>query len=245
MTGAVGSVYIMPKHVLAPAYRSGRFASAYGVSTPPESIVTSGAWKLKQYVPGEKTVLTRNPYWFRADQAGHRLPYLDELVFLIVPDQNTAALKFQAGEIDGLDNVKPEDYKAYEENQKKQDFTLYTLGPALRTTFCWFNLNTANAKKLPKLKPGTPVVGPLKYAWFRNPVFRRAVSMAIDRDAMIRSVFYGDGVKNWSTTTAGNKQWSSPDTHHYDYDPEQAKKLLAGLGWRDTNGDGLLEDGAG
>ena len=245
MVPACGSVYILPKHVLEPAYRSGRFGSAYNVSTPPESLVTSGAWTLKQYVPGEKTVLSRNPYWFRVDAQGHRLPYLDELVFLIVPDQNTAALKFQAGEVDGLDNVKPEDYKMYEDNQGKQNYTLYTLGPALRTYFFWFNLNTANAKKMPKLKPGTPLVDPVKYAWFKNPDFRRACSMAIDRDAIIRSVLYGSGVKNWSTSTAGNKQWYSSDIKGYDYDPEKAKALLAKLGFKDRNGDGILEDPAG
>ncbi len=245
MVAACGSVYLLPKHVLEPAYRSGRFASAYNASTPPESLVTSGPWKLKAYAPGEKTVLTRNPYWFGVDPQGHRLPYLDELVFLIVPDQNTAALKFQAGEIDAIDNVKPEDYKSYEENQQKQNFSLYSLGPALTTNFFWFNLNTANARKMPKKKPGTPLVDPVKYAWFSNPVFRRAVSMAIDRDGMVRSVFYGDGVKNWSTSTAGNKQWYTPEVKAWDYDPDQAKKLLASLGWKDRNGDGILEDAAG
>ena len=245
MVPACGSVYILPRHVLEPAYRSGRFASAYNVSTPPESLVTSGPWRLKQYVAGEKTVLTRNPYWFQVDPRGHRLPYLDELVFLIVPDQNTAALKFESGEIDALDNVKPEDYKAYAENQRARNYTLYTLGPALRTNILFFNLNTANARKMPAKRAGTPLVDPVKYAWFKRPEFRRAVSMAIDRDAIIRSVFYGDAVKNWSTTTAGNKRWSTPDITGYDYDPAQAKRVLAGLGWKDTNGDGFLEDGAG
>jgi peptide/nickel transport system substrate-binding protein len=245
LTAAVGSLYIMPKHVLEPAYRAGRFASAYNTSTPPESLVTSGAWTLKQYVPGEKTVLTRNPYFYRVDPAGHRLPYLDELVFLIVPDQNTAALKFQAGEVDGIDNVKPEDYKAYAENQKKLDYTLYDLGPALRTNFLWFNLNTVKDAKKFKKKLGAPQVDPVKYAWFKNPAFRKSVSMAIDRDAIIRSVYFGDGVKNWSTTTAGNKVWHSDAIRGDDYDPEQAKKLLDGLGYTDRNGDGVREDPAG
>src|SRR5262249_24539034 len=106
----VGSVYVLPEHKLGPAYRSGRFRSAYNVSTPAESIVCSGPWKLKQYVPNEKTVLTRNPYWYGVDPKGIRLPYLDELVFLNVPDQITAALKFDAGEVDALDDVKPENY---------------------------------------------------------------------------------------------------------------------------------------
>ena len=245
MTAAVGSLYIVPKHVLEPAYRAGRFASAYNAGTPPESLVTSGAWTLKQYVPGEKTVLARNPYWFRVDARGHRLPYLDELVFLIVPDQNTAALKFQAGEVDGLDNVKPEDYKAYEEGQKQRNYTLYNLGPALRTNFFWFNLNTVKDAKKFKKKLGAPQVDPVKYAWFRNLDFRRAVSMAIDRDAMIRSVFFGDGVKNWSTTTAGNKTWHDDAIVGDDYNPEEAKKLLDGLGYLDRNGDGVREDATG
>ena len=51
----------------------------------------------------------------------------------------------------------------------------------------------------------------MKYAWFNNPVFRRAVSMAVDRDAMIRSVFFGEAVKNWSTIHAGLKLWYTPD----------------------------------
>ena len=90
--------------------------------------MTSGAWRLVQYVPGEKTVLGRNPYYFGFDQNKQRLPYLDELVFLIVPDQDAADLKFRSGELDGLDNVKPENYRWYEENQKKGNFTLYDLG---------------------------------------------------------------------------------------------------------------------
>ena len=79
--------------------RAASFASAYNVSTPPDQIVTSGPWKVPQYVPGEKTVLGRNPYWFGVDKANKRLPYLNELVFLIVPDQDAADLKFRAGEL--------------------------------------------------------------------------------------------------------------------------------------------------
>ncbi len=86
---------------------------------------------------------------------------------------------------------------------------------------------------------------PVKYAWFSNPVFRRAMSMAVDREAIIQSAYYGAAVKNFSNTTAGNKIWYNPDLPHFDYDPVKAKALLASLGWKDTNGDGFLEDGKG
>jgi peptide/nickel transport system substrate-binding protein len=241
LSATVGSVYIHPKHKLEAAYRSGQFASTYSVSTPPESLVTSGPWMLKQYVPNEKTVLTRNPYWYECDGEGHRLPYLDELVFLIVPDQNTAALKFDAGEVDALDDVKPENYARYEAGQKAGNYTFYDLGPSLNTNFFWFNLNRVHEPK-PGKKVGEPYVDAMHYAWFNNRDFRRAVSKAIDRDAIIKSVYYGQAVKNWSTLTPGNKVWYTPEVHHDDYDLEGAKQLIARLGWKDRNGDGYVED---
>src|SRR5687767_12218256 len=54
---SLGSLEIYPKHVLEGAYTSGNFASAYNVSTPPDQIVTSGPWRVLQYVANEKTVL--------------------------------------------------------------------------------------------------------------------------------------------------------------------------------------------
>jgi peptide/nickel transport system substrate-binding protein len=244
MTSAIGSLRIMPKHVLQSAFQNGEYAAAYNSSISPDSLVVSGPWKLKQFVPGEKTVLTRNPYWFGVDAKGHRLPYLDELVFLIAPDQNAAALKFQSGELDGLDNVRPEDFQGYEDRQKKENFTLYDLGPSLNTNFFWFNLNKVR-KPTPGKTTGQPYVSATQYAWFSNPVFRRAVSMAIDRDAIIKSVLFGEAVKNWSTSTPANKLWYWPELPHSDFNPEEAKKLLASLGWKDKNGDGFLEDTKG
>ncbi len=239
-----GSVRIMPKHVLEPIYTAGNYASAYNISTPPDQLVTSGPWRLKQYAPGEKTVLEPNPYWFGIDSEKNRLPYLDELVFLEVPDQDALDLKFRSGQIDGLDNPKPENYQWYAENQQQGNYTLYNLGPALTTNFVWFNLNTVKHAGNGR-KAGEPFVDAAKYSWFSNPVFRRAVSMAVDRDAMIPSIFFGDAVKNWSTSTPGSKVWYTPDVVKYDFNLEESKRLLASLGWKDVNGDGVLEDRQG
>ena len=184
------------------SYKKGDFASAYNVSTPPDKIVTSGPWRVAQYVPGEKTVLGRNPYFFGVDKQNRRLPYLDEIVFLIVPDLDAADLKFRAGELHGLDDVKPENYRWYQDNQQKGNFTLYDLGPDLNTNHFWFNLNKVQ-KPTPGKKIGDPFVDPVKYSWFSNPMFRRAVSMAIDRDAMIPSVFFRRGRQELGDRDAG------------------------------------------
>ncbi len=97
----------------------------------------------------------------------------------------------------------------------------------------------------PGKRVGDSVVDPVKYAWFSNPVFRRAVSMAIDREAMIRSVFYGEGSKSWSISGPSNKEWYTPDLVHHDYNVAESKRLLASIGFKDGNGDGVLEDTKG
>jgi peptide/nickel transport system substrate-binding protein len=245
-----GGLPIIPKHVLQEPFKNGSFAAAYNVSTPPDKLVTSGAWRLSQHVTNEKTVLVRNPYHYAFDQNNQRLPYLDELVILVVPDQDAADLKFRAGGVDAVDDVKPENYKWYEENQQKGNFTLYDLGASQATHILWFNLNKVQppvrgAKTPPGKRIGEPFVSRLKYDWFNNRDFRRAISMGIDREAIIKGVFFGYGEKNWSQSTSSNKTWYSADVVKLDYNPEEAKKLLAGIGFRDANGDGFLEDARG
>ena len=245
-----GGLSIIPKHILEKPFKEGSFAAVYNVATPPEGLVVGGAWRVVQYVPGEKTVLGRNPHYFGFDQQNQRLPYLNEVVFLIVPDQDAADLKFRSGGLDALNDVKPENYRWYEEHQKEGNFTLHDLGPSQSSNFLWFNLNKVQTP-LPgeKLPPGRRIgdsyADSSKYAWFSSPVFRRAVSMGIDRDAMISSIFFGYGEKSWSLSVRGNKEWYVPDLTHYDYNPEEARKLLAGLGWKDSNADGVIEDTRG
>lgn len=242
MLPAAGSVRILPRHVLEPAFRAGRFASAYGIDTPPESLVTSGPWKLASFAPGEKLELARNPWWFGVDAKGQRLPYLDALVYVATKDQQGGMLRFEAGELDALDNLTPADFPGLIAGQQKGRYKLYELGPSFNTTFLWFNLNPAPAGSP---NAGGPAVGPVKYAWFRNPDFRRAISKAIDRDALIAGPLRGFGFRNWSTMTAGNRRWYDSTLVGVDTDPEGAKQLLAKLGLKDRDGDGVLEDAGG
>ena len=152
-------------------------------------------------------------------------------------------MKFRAGELDGLDDVKPENYRWYEDNQQKDNSRCTDLGPDTEHRIFLVQPEQGPAaaprEKLPPGKRvGDRVVDPVKYSWFSNPVFRRAVSMAIDRDAMIRSVFFGEATKNWALAGPSNKEWHSPDLPHYDYNPAESKRLLASIGFKDGNGDG-------
>lgn len=240
----VANLRIVPKHVLEPLFKAGQFASAYNTATAPESLVTSGPWKLKVYAENEKTVLERNPYWFGVDAQNRRLPYLDELVFRVAKDQGVAAQMFHAGELDGLDNVKAEDYRKFEADAKTKDFVLHDVGTSFNTHFIWFNLNRVRKAESGK-KLGAPKAAAYKYAWFSNPDFRRAVSYAIDRDALIKGPYYGYGVKGWGILTQSNTRWYDSTLAGADLDREKAKALLDKLGMQDRNGDGVREDASG
>lgn len=244
MLAHVGSVYIMPRHALIDAFERGDFASAYGTNTPPDSIVTFGPFRVKEYLHDQRTVIERNPHWFGVDAEGRRLPYLDQIIYVVAKDQDVAALRFERGELDGLDNVKPENYASYIEKAKGGDFVLHDIGPSFNTNFFWFNLNIAKQDG-PDRKKGRPIVDPVKYSWFKERDFRRAVSHAVDREALIKGPFQGFAVKGWSTMTPGNARWHDPAFQGADHDPAESKRLLAGLGYADRDGDGILEDTKG
>lgn len=240
----VGSVRILPRHVLEAPFLAGKFASEYSTATPVAQVVTSGPWRLKKYVPDQQVVLEPNPYWFGVDAKGTRLPYLDEIVFVVTKDQDAALLKFHAGQVDGLDNVKPDDYADFTAKEKAEDFVLHDLGASYNTNFFWFNLNRLKLARDGR-KTGDPAVEPWKYSLFNDLRFRRAVSMAINRDDLIKGPFRGFAVKNWTILTVSNKRWADSTVTGADYAPDQAKALLAELGLRDRNGDGILEDSKG
>ncbi len=235
----IGAVYIVPKHKLEAAYRDGTFESAYGLDTPVDQIVTSGPWRVAEYVPQQKVVLKPNPYFFEYDAARNRLPYLDEVVYMVVADQNAERLKFQSGESDEF-YFRAEDYAQIKDGEAAGNYTVYDLGMEMGSNMVWFNLNTG---KNPDT--GAPYVTPAKQAVFGNLDFRRAVAHAVDRQSMAQTVFYGTADPLYGPIPPVNKKWYNPDIVRYDYDLDAARKLLDEAGFKDTDGDGVREDGQG
>ncbi len=238
------SVRIVPKHVLEGALRAGTFASAYGVDTAPESLVTSGPFRLVEWKSGERTVLGRNPHWIGVDARGRRLPYLDEVVFVVGGDQESIALKFRAKEVDAIDSPKPEDYASLLADQKSQGYTVHDAGPNLNTNFVFFNLHRVHESGKGR-RVGEPFAPAHKYAWFSNREFRRALSHAIDREAIIRGPMAGYGAPSWSIMTPGAPLWYDSTLTGADHDVARANALLDSLGLTDRNGDGVREDAQG
>jgi peptide/nickel transport system substrate-binding protein len=81
--------------------------------------------------------------------------------------------------------------------------------------------------------------------WFRNTKFRQAISYAIDRDAIIKSILSGRGIPAYGFETPGNKKWFNPNIQKYPHDPAKALELLKDIGIEKRSGSDFLTDADG
>jgi peptide/nickel transport system substrate-binding protein len=224
---------ILPRHKLETALNAGTLAKAWDLSTPPSEIAGLGPFVLKTYQPGQRLVFERNPRYWRAGAHGGRLPLLDRLTLEIVPDQNAELLGLETGQIDFTQSeVRPEDYATLRRAADQKKISLVDLGVGLDADSFWLNLH-----------PNRPATA--RRPWLLRTELRRAISHAVDRQAFADTVFLGAAVPVYGPITPGNQRWYSPDLPRFDYDPAAARRLLAGLGLADRDGDGVLEDRAG
>ncbi len=226
---------ILPEHRLAPAFSEGRLAEVWGLGAAPEEVAGLGPFRLKRYRPGERLELERNPYYWKADRDGQRLPYLDELVFLFVASEDAQALRFQAGETHLIDRLSAASF-ALLESRRDRERVLRDLGPGLGYEFLFFNLNDLAGRELPEVER--------KQRWFELQAFRRAVSSAIDRDAIVRLVYRGRATPIASHVSPGNRLWAHDGLAAPELSLEAARELLrkAGFTW---DGEGRLRDPRG
>ena len=227
---------ILPRHLLERAYREGKLGDTWGLSTAPAEIAGLGPFRLKGYVPGQRLVLERNPYYWKLDRRGDRLPYLDEITFLFVASEDAQVMRFESGETDMVSRLSSDNFSVLERQRKERGYRLEDLGPGLEYNFLFFNQNDLGAKDLPQVAA--------KQAWFRDRRFRQAVSAAVDRAAIVRLVYHGRGAALWSPVTPGNRLWMDDELPHPSRSLDHARELLrsAGFTWK---GDGALLDARG
>jgi peptide/nickel transport system substrate-binding protein len=230
------SVAVLPRHTLEKAYRDGTLDQAWKPTANPEQIVGLGPFRLKEYVPGQRIVLGRNPYYWKADRQGNRLPYLDEVVFLVVPSEEAEVLRFQAGDTDVISALSSENFSVLGKEQTGRGYELYDQGPGLQYEFLFFNLNELKSNSLNQIAR--------KQKWFELINFRQAVSSAIDRESIIQLVYRGRAAPLWSHVTPGNKSWVNSALLRPPRSLTRARELLTGAGfsWKP---DGTLIDGQG
>ena len=232
------SVPIAPKHVLEPVTKQGKkaFAAFWSSNTKPAEFVTSGAFKLKEYVPAQRLVYERNPNYYMIDEKGQKLPYLDKYIILIVGDLNNELLKFKAGELDTV-GLRGTNVAMFKEKEKFSDYKIYNLGPNTGTIYFSFNLNTRKNDK------GNYYVNPIKQKWFNDLNFRKAVDYALDRENMVFNIASGVGAPLFTPEPLSSIYLNEKIAQGHPQDMQKAGEYLKKSGFYLKNGKLFDKDG--
>lgn len=218
---------IAPKHIFQPAVSRGReyFDGFLSTNTTPKEFVTSGAFRLKEYVPAQRVVFERNPNYYEINKDGKKLPYLDKLVYLIVGDINNQVLKFEGGELDEI-SLQGANVARFKEMEKHSDFSVFNIGPDTGTMYLSMNMNNRKDEK------GKYYVEPKKQVWFQDKNFRQAVDYALDRKNMVFNIANGLGYPLFTPETL-NSIFLNKNLKPYDKNIEKSKELLkkSGFTW--------------
>jgi len=188
---------------------------------------------LESHIVVEETLegrrLVANPYFFQVDTAGNQLPYINEINEVFIGDEDIQTAKLIAGEID---------YKAQAVNlpaapvlleNKAQGQYKIALRPTVAMSSIAFNLTDKDLEKR---------------AVFNDINFRRAMSVAIDREKMNKVAFLGLGKPTqYAAFDADTTPFISDEIKQRDtaFDPKMAAQLLDKAGVVDKDGDGLRD----
>jgi peptide/nickel transport system substrate-binding protein len=187
---------IYPKHQLQAALHAHTFADAWGPATTPGTMAGLGPFVAGEYVTGQRLTLTRNPRYWQKDAAGVQLPYLDSIVFEFVASQDAEVLRLEAGSVDLMANadVRPEDIAALRKLRDQGAVQLADVGVSVDPNVLWFNLT-----------PGAKASAAKPY--LARTEFRQAISYAVDRDAIVSTVYLGAAVPVYGPVTPVYRSW--------------------------------------
>lgn len=239
------SIHIVPEHYmrgLHPAYSDAEDATElvnrynFGSRMHYPDRPTLSAWMTVDYVPSQRLVLERNPYYWKVDTEGNQLPYIDRLDVEIPQGSATelVALKGIAGELDmQVRDVNLLDVPLVLENQEAGDYRVIMWS---RGDYAW-----------PWIIPmyDYPDEGILDLMYMKE--FRQAMSHAINRDRINEITSLGLATARQFSLSAESPEFQTPEGQEFyqkwaasyaSYDPELAGSLLDGIGVVDADGDG-------
>ena len=215
---SVASYTPWPDHVFGPVYEQGGAAAVqamWSLSDDPSTFVTPGPFMAQRYVPGERAVFMRNPYFgtWNVDSAGQPLPYLDGFTVSLLPDQNAALAAYLSGNTDvgpasSVDQIQ----------QVQRTVQAGRLGATLlpnqsglaQSQWMVFNWNRAD--------------DPFKQALFRSSDFRHAMSHLADREAMVRLVYGGLGCTDVLRCLSCPRAMAKPQPHDLPLQPRTRRR---------------------
>lgn len=235
---AYGTFCPGPAHILKPKHPkySSNTYDQYKNAFPPEymNIPTMGAWVPVEYRPDDIVVLRRNPYYWKVDEAGNQLPYLNEMHYRLSTwaDRDVQAV---AGTGDFSNLEQAENYvEALKRSASPTAPARLEFGPRIIGYSINMNLS-ANGWGAPDAR------GQAVRELNRNIHFRKAVTAAIDRQRLGESLVKGPFTAIYpGGLYAGTSYYDKASTVYYPFDVAAAKAELAAAGLKDTDGDGFV-----
>jgi len=236
---AYGNFCPGPAHIfkpLHPKYKAGATYDEYKNAIKPEymNIPVMGAWVPVEYRPDDIVVMRRNPYYWKVDENGNQLPYLNEVHYRLSTwaDRDVQAVA-GTGDFSNLEQA-----ESYVEALKR------SADPNAPARLA-FGARTIGYTLYPNLSGngwGEPDArGQAIRELNRNEDFRKAISYALDRqrlgDALVKGPFtaiYPGGLY------AGTTYYDKDSTVYYPYSLDDAKALLEKAGLKDTDGNGVV-----
>ncbi len=192
------------------------------------SAITSGAFYVAEYKQGQYLHLLRNPYYWKHDQSGGQLPYLEQIRLDILPNRDTDLLRFERGEYQLIDGLSPDGFGRL---ARSRPGSVHDLGPSLNTEQLWFNQ-----------APGAPLPA-WERGWFTSQAFRVAVSQAIHRADLCHIAYDGHATAAAGFVSPANRNWFDQHLNAPGEDGARARALLAKEGFRLQNGHLVDRDG--
>lgn len=232
---------ILPAHALRETVKTKdaqgkpKFLSTWGTDTPPENIIVNGAYKIESYIPSQRIIFRKNPYYWRKDAQGNSQPYIERVIGQIIPNQDTSLIQFRSGGLDYL-KVSSDSFSLLKHEEKKGQFTIYNGGPSLGSTAITFNLNQGS-------RNGKPLVDPIKSNWFNTVEFRQAIAYGIDRKQILQNSYQGLGKLQNSPIAVQSKYYLpvKAGLKVYEHNRKKAKELLIKAGFKYNNKGQLLD----
>ena len=183
---------------------------------------------VKETTKGRRCVA--NPYFHVVDTAGNQLPYINEINEIYIPDKEVRNLTITNGQVDyKAQSVFVEDFPLYKENEANGNYKVDLANGVGESHVYGFNINH---KDLGLRK----ILNDLR--------FRQALSLAIDREEVVETIYFGQAEPMQYTPAESNTVEFVTKQHltsYIAYDPKGAKKLLDQMGLKDVNGDGFRE----
>jgi peptide/nickel transport system substrate-binding protein len=232
---------IMPEHQLKSLHpkwsETPTDYKAFENALPPVEglpIITMGPWVITEYKVDELMIMRRNPYFWKVDENGNQLPYMDEIQYVKGPSGAGRDLCVMAGNCDQMNLENPSTFveamtKAEDPNATYEIFWgPETLGYALELNLSLdFGVQSERDTAMREL--------------LRDLRFRRALSHATDREGIAQAIMRGPFLRGWAGGLyPGSPEFDRESVAYYDYDVDSAKGLLAQIGLEDTDGNGVL-----